>query len=377
MVTTRLSGIVGVLDWRDLEFMEAIPSWWTCKLCGAISRYTLLLPCSHEFCEVCNDQITAKGQRCPLDGCEYTVKDVKRLVVNPVQLGERVARCVNFSRGCNFQGPVRKVKQHFQDGCSFNTVTCVKCKREVLRKEYLEHFLSYCPGYITPTVNPTSEDSNGSVQKAELATLQISDSRKDAQDDVNSLLERIATFTERVKVLEDTLSRKICETLPTRRRSSTHLMVQGRSTIKSASCCIGGFYCRETNVSTSHTTKGYSQSVMVAGYTLKVSSDFQFEDNCTWLSLSLMICEGPFDSFVSWPFRKNCSVVLVHPIDSRKNVRRPVSTELMDNRCYRWFRKPKPGQDNEEFGHQLFDSKEVEFMGFVVNDSICVSIEVE
>lgn len=279
------------------------------------------------------------------------------------------------------------VKTHFQDGCTFNAVDCVKCGREVLQKEYLEHFISSCSSLIAPVVVQTlprhevGEDARSSVEEAELTTLQICDGKSDSQDDVNSLLERLATFAERVKVLEDTLSRQICDNLPTRgRRKSSHSMLPGRGVLtgnNSACCCIREFYTRKSKVSTSNTTKCYSQSVMVAGYTFKVSSEFRLRDDCTWLSLSLIICEGPFDGFVSWPFRRRCTLLLVHPLDSRKNFTRPVTTELVDNRCYSWFKKPIPGHDNEEFGHQLFESKDVECMGFVVNDSICVSIELE
>ncbi|CAN7940836.1 unnamed protein product [Ixodes hexagonus] len=387
MVKTRLSGLIGVLDWRDLEFVEPIPSGWTCKLCGVVASHVSLLPCSHEFCEVCSDQITARDQRCPLDGCKYLDGEVRQLVVNPSQLGERVACCVNVRHGCNFRGPVRKVKQHFQDGCSFNTVNCFKCGNEVLQKEYLDHFLSSCSELTAPVVVPTlsrqetCEDAKSSAEELNFTTLKICDGNMVTQDNVNSLLERLAAFAERVNVLEDALSRQICENLPTRpRRNSSHVMVPGRSLLtasNSASCCIGNFYTRKDKVSTSNTTHCYGQSLMVAGYTLKVGSEFRHRHDSTWLSLSLVVCEGAFDGFVSWPFRRRCTLVLVHPLDSRKNIRRPVNTELVDNRCYLWFRKPIPGHDNEEFGHQLFDSKYVECTGFVVNDSICVSVELE
>lgn len=351
---------------------ETPPANSTCKLCGVLSTRLMQLPCSHIFCETCSDQVHNMGFRCPLDGRKFFEEEVTVLVTNQEELRQIMVHCDNALRGCEFVGPLCKLSQHLKRDCFYHAIRCVKCGHSVLRTSYMNHFLSSCSGHaIAPATPPSTAlvavDLERSRSDIEAAATKISQGRMVVQDSVNSLLECLADYTVKTRQLEDFLTSQA--------EGELNNVFSGRIMgNKSATCCIGNFYQRRNRITPGYTTLAHSKRFMVDGYTLKVSSQFLVQGDSTMLTLSLIVCDGAWDSLVQWPFRRICTLVLVHPLDSRKNLRRTFSTEDMVNK-YRCFRKPIPGYENDEFARQLLDSEEVESSGFVVNDSICVTVE--
>ncbi|KAG0424740.1 hypothetical protein HPB47_028053, partial [Ixodes persulcatus] len=117
-----------------------LPRSWICDLCGLVSQTSIVTGCLHAFCLYCYGHIQAEaGPQCPLDDAVIDPAETKRFVLGDLQTRDLTVRCLNAQHGCDFQGPLFDLEDHFVKNCSFHKVSCKACCGPVLRNKALEH----------------------------------------------------------------------------------------------------------------------------------------------------------------------------------------------------------------------------------------------
>ncbi|KAH9380696.1 hypothetical protein HPB48_001530 [Haemaphysalis longicornis] len=110
-----VTGFSPEYDWRPTEFEEPVDPAKICASCKVLSRSTALLGCSHALCEPCFTITLHKEQRCPVEDAAYT------------------------------EGTLRELPSHFYSKCTYQTVTCDRCQKEVLRSDMMDHRYTCTP----------------------------------------------------------------------------------------------------------------------------------------------------------------------------------------------------------------------------------------
>ncbi|CAN8031517.1 hypothetical protein HPB47_028051 [Ixodes persulcatus] len=140
MAEATLTGFSSFLDWKRLTFQWPLPRAWICDLCGLVSQTSMVTGCLHAFCLDCYKHIQAEaGPKCPLDDAVIDPAETKQFVLGDAQRKDLTVCCLNAQHGCDFQGPLSDLENHFVKNCSFHMVSCKACHGPVLRNKALEH----------------------------------------------------------------------------------------------------------------------------------------------------------------------------------------------------------------------------------------------
>ncbi|CAN7984883.1 unnamed protein product [Ixodes hexagonus] len=142
--TLSITEFLPGLDWRPLRFERPLPPDRVCQLCGVVGKETVVPPCFHSFCNVCFESIVHLGCRCPLDGEAFDRDDVDKLLLRPGHVLNLKAFCWNSAHGCDFVGPVSDLLKHFETDCDYHKVSCPSCCQDVLRKNFVQHYVNDC-----------------------------------------------------------------------------------------------------------------------------------------------------------------------------------------------------------------------------------------
>ncbi|XP_077564855.1 uncharacterized protein LOC144180368 [Haemaphysalis longicornis] len=386
MATARyLCGFGTVLDWRPLEFVEHLPDIRICNLCGVVSRFSKLLPCSHVFCKSCFGQLKLKDSTCPVDKKAFVEDQVLELELTEGQLNDRVVLCVNSSRGCTFMGKLVDFMEHIKSDCDYFEVTCPKCGRGVPQMRILEHSLGSClDGTLMqrPTETGSVLDELRKIKvDVEAAMSGMSLKKAAIQDKVNDLVESFDGYAKEMKALQEALKKGVSNT----QLAKVHIpsAVPGRATgggvrnvVHRVYVCLDGVYKRKALLCGAASASELSPACVLAGYTFKLQSKFVTKDDLVHLELGVAFCAGSWDSFVAWPFGLQVILTLVHPVDERKSLTLAAWVPG-DTGRFECVKKPSPESSNVPLRARPVGWNQLELTGFVANDSLCVAVEFE
>ncbi|KAG0445573.1 hypothetical protein HPB47_013828 [Ixodes persulcatus] len=218
MAEATLSGFSSFLDWKRLTFQRPLPRSWVCDLCGLVSQTSMVTGCLHAFCLDCYGHIQAEaGPKCPLDDAFIDPAETKLFVLGDAQTKDLTVCCLNAQHGCDFQGPLSNLEDHFVKNCSFHMVSCKACCGPVLRNKALEHSKS-ChfqrSGAKCGTQNgaPEHDVKAGGNHALEVDALTADAVRCAGDDKVNILVENMRKCSLSVNNLID-LARNLAESV--------------------------------------------------------------------------------------------------------------------------------------------------------------------
>ncbi|XP_029832069.2 uncharacterized protein LOC8052203 [Ixodes scapularis] len=379
------------LNWRSLAFEKPPPAIRVCSLCGVVPRTTLVLPCSHAFCEPCFAATEGKGRVCPLDGHAYDQDTVGRLQLPPDQVLRLRAACWN--PGCCFVGPVSGLLEHFEEHCAFHRVSCNRCHQDVLRHDLVQHYAEGCSsatsvqgggsreaGLLCSDILKASAEFRRSFTElrdgyyelqASLNTLsgEMKHSRSEtnaAAASVSRLLQaELAALKAQLEALQCRGTGDVPVPAPTPtpepvprepRQLSDALYIIGSSEEANASLESGGIRsddpqrARRALWSVSNMASLCAQASR-CGQTLSCSDVFSLDGYMARLEIHLRcvdcvlfvrpcfrLCRGANDAVLEWPFKKTLSVKLAHFQRQGVSVRFDLDTGHMGD--YREFWMP-------------------------------------
>lgn len=150
----RLCGFASGVDCRAVHFKDPLPPARICGLCGFVPDKIAFLPCSHLICESClQGCVDGDVCGCPMDETTFQVDaDISWITPPRHHLSKLQVFCWNMENGCDFVGPAEKLLHHFEQECSFHSVSCPRCHDTVLRKDAPHH----CKAGCTPLQSPAA-----------------------------------------------------------------------------------------------------------------------------------------------------------------------------------------------------------------------------
>ncbi|XP_029825043.2 uncharacterized protein LOC115310715 [Ixodes scapularis] len=390
-VIKRLRGYCDILDLRPIHFQETLPDHICCSVCDVIPGLLLGLPCGHKYCGACYDQIaTQRPARCPLDqvgyGCNCVGCDsdrhygcqcgcVSRIFVLKPALENKKVRCINANEGCPFVGSLNTLKEHFQVSCQFHVVTCGRCAQHVPRKRLIEHLSDDCrSGRTLSELKKTKYEVGRVIDK-------LSAAKCAAEDNINSVLactQAYAKVTNDLQtLLEDCLPRlHQAEKQILQRIGSVAVFEPSLEGQRRSSCLLRNFSAKLRSAA-SYT----SDSFNVAGYPIQVGQTFVggFADQLyVYLSL-LTSVRRTTENSSQWPIRKTFFLILVHPEDSGKNIKHAIMPSEVEHVDV-YFTRIRDNTNKKKIQRPLdkwFKTSKLQSDGFVVDDALRVTVEVE
>lgn len=135
----------GLADWTEMEFASPIPRFTSCLVCGAIASEMLWSRCWHVFCPLCAAMMGSEEGvvACPLDGAVTPLDALHRdKIALEVLLAFRVY-CPNRSLGCDYIGPMDKLRDHTRL-CGFYNIQCQICGSWLKRFQLRDHTARGC-----------------------------------------------------------------------------------------------------------------------------------------------------------------------------------------------------------------------------------------
>ncbi|KAH7975957.1 hypothetical protein HPB52_006855 [Rhipicephalus sanguineus] len=201
--------IAGV-NWRPTRFVEELPTSRVCGLCRMIPTRTVLLPCSHILCQSCSAASTQGGsRRCPLDQepfeeAECSTYDLPVGTANALKV-----YCWNEAHGCEHEGAMEEMLQHFEKECTFHAVECLQCGEAVLHSELATHCVAGCSVCVASARrdNTSSESEAVTTEDVRNALEDVSLLRDSNLDQVlPSIQSQVNELTEQVGNQETSLA---------------------------------------------------------------------------------------------------------------------------------------------------------------------------
>ena len=272
----------------DCEFIEPPPKFFKveCCICHLILREPYqAMCCGKRFCDDCLEEIRETEAPCPhcrdVEFCDYSDKGHQQT------LYEFKVYCTHRSKGCEWTGELRELDNHLNsdppadksfEGCPYEIITCpmkyVGCKVELPRSDIKEHLDKEAATHVTMQSN---------------IFLEI----RRENDELKASLERIQTELKEVRARQQLLSLPSLEFVLDNYHMHTIMMKEW---------CSLSFY--------SH-PNGYKMCLKVSMY------------GC-FVSVSVYLMSGKYDSDLKWPFRGDITVQLINQ-ESSDHVTKVVS----------------------------------------------------
>ena len=126
---------------------------YTCGICLLLIRGAVILPCRHEYCLSCVDNIRESfstrndssvelcGQRvCPYCRTKFLPTDVRPSFETRRRLQQLELHCPNHSmHGCQWIGTVDGLPHHLTNLCEHESITCQRCGKKLNREQSKDH----------------------------------------------------------------------------------------------------------------------------------------------------------------------------------------------------------------------------------------------
>ncbi|KAH6922105.1 hypothetical protein HPB50_009517 [Hyalomma asiaticum] len=194
-MTTRweymLTGFGAYFERRRFAFPEPMPTTQVCSVCRFVSSITLVLPCGHVFCPLCQ-HLSAEGadergasHQCPIDHSKFPVSSLMESTFTKDELEKRQFRCGIGGSKCDFVGTLVELKFHMKE-CVFDEVRCVKCRCVVVRSRVVDHY-GRCAGVPSSKAQGPATDETSSRAVEELDAI---------KQDVEELRQELAAQPE-------------------------------------------------------------------------------------------------------------------------------------------------------------------------------------
>ena len=141
----------------DCVFVEEPPKHLQteCSVCLCVLKEPCLLDCcGNRFCQGCIEPIKSEKRPCPLCNLPFTTslldKQLKRT------LNSLYIYCPQKVVGCTWTGELGTLSQHLNvncedeidaryNGCSFASLKCTHCKKDIQRQSIVKHETDQCP----------------------------------------------------------------------------------------------------------------------------------------------------------------------------------------------------------------------------------------
>lgn len=197
-------GFDSPLDWRPTVFINGVPAHRVCSACGLVPSTIAVLSCGHFLCQPCLDHCVASVSRCFLDGRHFQRDDVDWTPFATESLLSLEIRCWNSTVGCDATGSASEIAHHFRNGCTYHTVSCLRCGERISHKDIVSHLESG----LCKNNDEAQIQSDGDV---ELGRGQISSALVELTKKVSFLQ---TTLQENFKLMGDSLERAIQQGRP-------------------------------------------------------------------------------------------------------------------------------------------------------------------
>ncbi|XP_077544761.1 uncharacterized protein LOC144157920 [Haemaphysalis longicornis] len=215
----RVRGFIQGVNWRVTKFSAPVPPHLTCGLCHVIPQTTFLLPCLHTLCDLCvNHSLNDGNIVCPFDEEIFPCGDCQTLHLQGPTADRLKACCWNEAYGCTFVGTLQTVLTHYEQECTFHTVTCPQCNNLVLHQDLPGHYRAGCriesmvSAAGDPTLGQSVAVSAGDIKSCidELKAL-IRDPYQDRLPALQSKVNEVLEQTRNVSTQIDAISRNSTE----------------------------------------------------------------------------------------------------------------------------------------------------------------------
>ncbi|KAK8780007.1 hypothetical protein V5799_018655 [Amblyomma americanum] len=357
-----LTGFDDFLERRRVVFVEPLPSTRACKR-----------------------QIVNGEQKCPIDGREFAEAAVVSINFKQSDLEQHHVFCVVGGRECSFVGRLGDLKEHVA-GCSNDKVRCAECQMSVLRSGAVQHCrqcdAKSAPQQIVSTMAIAVAVENIGSMKRDLEKIrQRASSEKVDNDavvnDANSLMERMTCLERELMQEGKKASGERDLLLPAMKKSV--ITAGPYRTFSKPGVFMTTWMFPEIYAGYSAVNEGEEEHVLsadsglLAGYKFRLDCKIQKQENeDVLLNFVLFLGDYDLDNFLEWPFAKKVTVIVWHPRDERKDVR--LSVNMEDPQM---VKKPAPDSWNCGISTETMTWKDIEFHGFVVNDTVYVNVELE
>lgn len=100
---------------------------------------------------------------CPFDEESFAGGDCAKVQLPPATADRLKAWCWNEAYGCTFVGTLQAVLAHYEQECTFHSVTCPRCNGPVLQRELPSHYRAGCRGKGTASATGVPTSPQGGV----------------------------------------------------------------------------------------------------------------------------------------------------------------------------------------------------------------------
>ncbi|KAL1475153.1 hypothetical protein MTO96_037485 [Rhipicephalus appendiculatus] len=389
--TYTLTGFTDSLERRRLVFLEPLPDSRVCAACGVVPFQASLLPCGHVFCRFCEDQIR-EGATCPVDRYKYDEENVLQSNFPLEDLEQRRVLCGVVGEKCDFVGTVSDMECHLVE-CVADENECARCRRPVARRDAVDHcwhctasFPVMWLGLTATDVVPSSifEKLNafkeGVLRVREQWT--SSDDSEDGSSDgvdmtaplvdgvvqlVRELLPvgRVPRCPDRVSTPSDSANVPWASG-PYRGASKAGVSV-ATCALEEVSACWDLFSEQDKNVNIT------SNQCTAAGYTFRMRAHLvNDKSEGVRVHFVFFLVSGEWDDHVSWPFAKELTLTLAHPVDASRDVKLSGIVAEEDSAS-----KPIPCTPNNGYKTDGIEWSLILKHGYIAKDKIYVNVELE
>ncbi|KAK8785733.1 hypothetical protein V5799_007898 [Amblyomma americanum] len=413
-----LTGFPFIGEYTSIEFLQEVPIYRICSLCGAVPSELHLTKCSHFFCPKCFGKLREEDTFvCPIDNARSSHEQVYHDTTSADILQSFRVACPNKTKGCDHVGPLSGLKEHV-GVCGHHAVQCVACMKELKRQDLAAHLKTECPRNMQPQQQqpgpvPQQEAGEGSVMASfaraddggllytNAEACQIREVREKLDDvcrEVKSLKENFAEFEairSTVNAVQETVKNEMKkmreDSAVANKRIVTKIekiqsylkgridSIEDRFRSSKFVWHVKGFSKLKEQVLEGKAKSFFSDDfyVGIQGYKMYLGGHFAEKDDKgkTCLSLYVYITKGPYDPTLEWPYKRRSTFVIVDQKNNTYHKIAEIVPEELGPDLEHCFQRPKDGE-NEGIGYTAImslDDIENPENGYVVNDSFVIN----
>ncbi|KAL1433744.1 hypothetical protein MTO96_012276 [Rhipicephalus appendiculatus] len=162
------------------------------------------------FVDEVHSSSRAAGGRCPLDQepldeAECVTYHFPTRKANALQV-----YCWNEAHGCEFQGSMEDMLQHFEKECTFHSVECLRCGGGVLHRDLTMHYVAGCSTSVSSALaeNTSPESRALTLQDVKNALEEVKTLLREPNDHqmLPTIQSQMNELTEQVRRQESRLA---------------------------------------------------------------------------------------------------------------------------------------------------------------------------
>ncbi|KAH8030850.1 hypothetical protein HPB51_011894 [Rhipicephalus microplus] len=393
MTKTRaytLTGFTDSLERRRLIFLEPLPDSRVCATCGVVPFQASLLPCGHAFCRFCEEQIRDR-ETCPVDQYKYDEENVQQVNFPLEDLEQHRVLCGVAGEKCEFVGTVSDMECHLASA-SPTKANAPGAVNQSLAVDAVDHY-RHCTADLTATslgqaatcFVPSSVFQKLSAIKEDVEYLRQhltlsedwEEGSSDGADVTSSLIDSVVGLvrellpvgkvtTDQDRVFAPSDSAKLLWTFGPYRGAS-------KAGVFLATCAIETVNARWDSDDNGNDVNVTSEQCTAAGYTFRIRAHFvKYTKQGVRVDFAFFLESGEWDDHIAWPFAKQFSLKLTHPVDASRDVALPAIAADEDS-----ARKPIPGVPNEGYKTDTIEWSRILRHGYIAKNKIYVTVELE